>query len=381
MIFPASTDDVKEPRGTPLFSAVASMSAANSWTSVNGWAVPRVFSNIEEEYARASEDAVLVDLGPLCRYTIRGAASGMLLSRLSTAPASELGFGESARGLVLSADGRVVDYAETTRLAGDLFLLTTTSPLDRRLQLAARGFDAEIQNIGAQIAALGLVGPRAREIAGAAGFAIESERVATQGRVRGVEIAVRPISIGSAAGLEIIYPAEEALTLWERLRRSGKLIAAGLEALEVLRIEGGTPRLGVDFQGADGAAANLARTPEEIGLPHLAPPNRGWFSGRRGMIAASGDRRLVVLAIDEDEAPVGAPVMSKGDRVGQITSSAYCPTLRRALAFADVAAKTAGESVETVTALDGSRTGAAPYETAEARLAAAFRTALRSATE
>jgi aminomethyltransferase len=304
------------------------------------------------------------------------------LSRLTTAPVGELDVGESARGLVLDTHGRVVDHAETTRLAGDLYLLTTTMPLDRRLRLAARGFEADIQNVGAQVAALGIVGPRARAIAASAGLALESERVAMQGRVRGVELAVRSISVGSAPGLEIIYPAEEALTLWERLRRAGKLMAAGLDALEIMRLEGGTPRVGVDFVSADLVSSrSFARTPEEIGLPHLAPPNRGWFSGRRAMISAAYERRLVVYAVDADEAPIGAPVMVKNDRIGEVTSSAYCPALRRALAFADIAAKAPGETVEIVASLDGARVAAAPYDTAEGRLAAAFRAAIRAATE
>jgi len=381
MIFSASAESVVEPLPTPLYAAAASLSAANSWTSVNGWAAARVYTTVAEEYAHASEAAALVDLGPFCRYTVRGARAPDLLARLTTTPVAELVVGESARGLILDGAGHVVDFAEIARLGGDLFLLTTTAPADRRLQLAARGFDVALANVGREVAALGVVGPKAREAASAAGFDVQSAELAAQGRVRGVELAVRPINFGAAPGLEIVYPAEEALTLWERLRRAGKLIAAGLDALDILRIEGGTPRVGLDFQSADRARPGEARTPAEIGLPHLAPPNRAWFSGRRAMSAAPAPaRQMVVLAADADSVAPGAGVFVKGAPEGRVTSAAYSPELRRALCFAEIPAGAGGETLE-IGAAEGPRVGATIRDTAESRLASAFRTALRGATD
>lgn len=381
MIFCASADIAGEPRATPLYGAAASLSAANSWTSVNGWAAARVYTSVEEEYDHAANGAALVDLGPFCRYTVRGDSAADLLARLTTTPVAELGVGESARGLVLDGAGAVVDFAEIARLGGDLYLLTTTAPIDRRLQIAQRGFDVTVANVARDVAALGVVGPKAREAASAAGFDVQSAEMAAQGRVRGVELAVRPINFGAAPGLEIVYPAEEALTLWERLRRAGKLIAAGLDALDILRIEGGTPRVGLDFISADRARANEAMTPIEIGLPHLAPPNRGWFSGRRAMSSApASERVLAVLAADADEVASGAEVFVKGAAVGRVTSAAYSPELRRALCFAELRAG-AAEGLEIGRPGSGPRIGAFIRETAESRLAAAFRTSLKAATD
>ncbi|MFN0022308.1 MAG: glycine cleavage T C-terminal barrel domain-containing protein [Parvularculaceae bacterium] len=385
MIFSASADMTGEPRATPLYAAAASLSAANSWTTVNGWAAARVYTNVEEEYNHAAHAAALVDLGPFCRYTVRGDRAADMLARLTTTPVGELGVGESARGLILDGAGNVVDFAEIARLGGDLYLLTTTAPIDRRLQAAARGFDVGLANVGRDVAALGVVGPKAREAASAAGFDVQGPDLAAQGRVRGVELAVRPINFGAAPGLEIVYPAEEALTLWERLRRAGKLIAAGLDALDILRIEGGTPRVGVDFVSADRAAGQAsARSPAEIGLPHLAPPNRAWFNGRRAMTAASAPssapaRALVVLAADADAVEPGAEVFAKDESVGRVTSAVFSPQLRRALCFAEIPTSALGEALG-ISAGAG-RVAATVRETAESRLAAAFKINLRGATD
>jgi aminomethyltransferase len=305
-----------------------------------------------------------------------------LLARLTTTPVGELGVGESARGLVLDGAGTVVDFAELARLGGDLYLLTTTAPIDRRLQVAARGFDVTLANVARDVAALGVVGPKARDAASAAGFDVQGAELAAQGRVRGVELAVRPINFGAAPGLEIVYPAEEALTLWERLRRAGKLIAAGLDALDILRIEGGTPRVGVDFVSADRARPGEAKTPADIGLPHLAPPNRAWFNGRRAMRASPAPQRvLAVLAADADAVSDGAPVFVKGAPAGRVTSAAYSPELRRALCFADLPLSALSEPLEIGLPAAGARAGAVIRETAESRLAGAFRNSLKTATE
>jgi aminomethyltransferase len=381
MNFPAA-DDCREPRATALYAASAALSTANSWTSVNGFAAARLYSSLEEEYRAASEEAALVDLGPLCRYTVRGPDAQSLLARLTTTPVAGLGLAESARGLVLDADGAVVDFADLTRLSGDLYLLTTTAPIDRRLSLAARALDVVASNVGGMVAALGLVGPGARDAAAAAGIDVLAADATAQGRVRGVELAVRPINVGSAPGVEIIYPAEDALVVWERLRRKRPLTAVGLDALEIIRIDGGAPRLGVDFISADRASAAEKRGPAALGLAHLAPPNRAWFNGRLAMKEAPAPARLlVVLSIDADAAPSGSAVLSRGETVGKITSSAFSPRLRRALAFAEIdAAALDGRPLDVLSA-SRERAGAHLHETGESRLAAAFKESSKSATE
>lgn len=382
MHFPAA-DAALEPRPTPLYSASAGLSSTNSWTSVNGFAAARVYTSVEDEYRAASEAAALVDLGPMRRYTLRGPEAAGILTRMTTAPADEIAVGEGARGLILDTDGFVVDFADVTRLSGDLFLLTTATPVDRRLQLAARGFDAVALNVGAMVAALGIAGPDARNAAAAAGIDLMSADATAQGRVRGVELAIRPISFGAAPGVEIMYPAEEALVIFERLRRKRPLPAAGVDALEILRIEGGVPRVGVDFAGADLAASLAAkRRPDEIGLPHLAPPNRAWFNGRRAMkTATGGGRRLATLSIDAERVDPGASIFSRSDVIGRVTSSAFSPRLRRVVAFAEFFATAGSPAFEAALPGGAGRAEARFNDTAEGRVAGVFREKLRAATE
>lgn len=377
MIFPADDPVTDDPAPTALYAASASAAAANSWTSINGWAVARAYTTVEEEYEAAHERAAVADVGAVTRYTARGRDAAALLARATTAPVESLAVGESARGLMLDAEGYVADKIETARLGPSLYLLTTSRPHARRLQLAARGFDAEVDDITGQIAALAILGPEARDIAAAAGLDAESDVLARQGRVRGVETSARPIHFGALPGIEVIYPHDEALTLWERLRRARRPKPIGLDALEIFRIEGGAPRPGLDFAIADAARDDAKRLPEEIGLSHLAPPNRAWFNGRRALKdAGRSGRALAVLAIDAGAASPGAAVYGKKGEVGRLTSVAVSPRLKRAIAFADLAVEAFGKPLE-VALPDGARPGATLFETPESRLAQAFRASLR----
>jgi len=377
MIFPVEDSSADAPKPTPLFAASASASEANIWTSVNGWSVARVFTSVEQEYVSAKSTAVITDLGALSRYAVRGADAAEFLARLVTAPASRLEPGESARGLILDGDGQVIDLAEVSRLSTDLFLLTMPTPHARRLQLAARGFEVEAQNISDDVAAIGVFGPEATAVLRAAGLKTPDDSTAASAVVRGVETAARPIQFGALPGVEVVFPKGEALTIWERLVRRSGVQPIGLDALEILRIESGAPRAGVDFSSAEHAPIGAARRPIEIGLPHLAPLDRGWFNGRRGL-RRDGDqqkRRLVSLAIDADHAAPGALVYADGKPVGALTSCAWSPAIKRVVAFAEVTPPSKAREIEITVAGTAAGGGAVParhFETAENVLAMAY---------
>lgn len=384
MIFPVEDFIVDAPKATPLFSAAASASEANIWTSVNGWSVARVFTALEKEYQAAKTSAVIADLGPLARYAVRGDDAPQFLSRLTTAPAARLEPGESARGLILENEGGVIDLAEVSRLSAELFLLTTPTPHARRLQIAARGFDVGAEDITGDVAALGVFGPDASGVLSAAGLKTPGDSIAASAVVRGVETAARPIQFGALPGVELIFPKDEALTIWERLSRRSRVGPIGLDAMEILRLESGAPRSGVDFISAEKARPEEVRTPDELGLPHLAPLDRGWFNGRRGLRQMTGRlaRRLVTLSVDGDRASPGAVVSVGGKPVGAVTSCAWSPAIKRVVAFADVSLPSHGKHAEiSVSSPAGAAIPARPMETAENALAAAYLSTQKAATD
>ncbi|WP_425407720.1 glycine cleavage T C-terminal barrel domain-containing protein [Hyphococcus sp.] len=377
MIFPGEDIFADAPRPTPLFTAVASASEANLWTSINGWTAARVYSSVSQEYEAAKSFAALADLGPLTRYAVRGAAAPEYLGRLTTAPAHRLHVGESARGLMLDDKGDVIDLAEVSRLSGDLFVATCPSAHGRRIKLAARGMNVDVEDITGQVAALGVFGPQTSGVLAAAGLKSINETVAASGVLRGVETASRPLQFGALPGVELIFPKEEALTIWERIMRRSAGQPIGLDAFEILRLESGAPRPGVDFTPADRVRGNdgRARSPAELGLAHLAPLDRGWFNGRRGLRARGGAaaRRLVSLSLDAETSSPGAAVFQGDKTIGRITSCAWSPASKRVVAFADITASTPGKDYQiAVPSPAEGRVSAWVFDSAESALARAF---------
>ncbi len=384
MIFPVDDIVAERPAPTPLYAAAASVSTANLWTSINGFAAARVYDSVEAEYRAAKEGAVIADFGPLSRYAVRGESAAVLLSRVATAPALSLSPGESARGLILDDEGGVIDLAEVSRLADELFLLTTPSPQPRALQLAARGLDAQVEDISRTVAAIGVLGANANEALAASGLKIPGDHVAASAVLRGVETAARPMQFGALPGAELVFPAEDALTIWERLMRRSSVKPIGLDAMEVLRIESGAPRPGADFITRVPRRGARRPLPSEIGLPHLAPLDGGWFNGRRSLrfAAPAPDHYLVTLAIDADHVLPGAPVALGGKADGRVTLAVWSPAVRRVIAFASLPGATAGKIREISVVDDGGEARRARIlDTAESRLAAAFQQSQAQATD
>lgn len=384
MIFPIDDLFADRPAPTPLYAAAASSSEANKWTSINGFAASRIYESVEAEYRAAKEGAVIADFGPLSRYAVRGENAAALLSRVATAPAGTLSPGESARGLMLDDAGGVIDLAEISRLTDDLFLMTTPSPQPRPLQLAARGLGVEIEDLSRSVGAIGVLGANANEALAAAGLKIPGDHIAASAVLRGVETAARPVQFGALPGAELIFPADDALTIWERLMRRASVKPIGLDALEVLRIESGAPRPGADFLTRPRRSEVRRSIPAEIGLPHLAPLDSGWFNGRRALRFGAPKPRhfLTTLAIDGDRVGPGAAVYSGAANIGRITSVAWSPTVRRVIGFATIAAATRAKSTEiTVSDEFGELCAARVLETAESRLASAFLASQSRATD
>ena len=375
MIFPLDDHRLERPKPSPLYAAAASVSEANLWTSINGFAAARVFQSTEAEYRAAKEGAVIADFGALSRYAVRGKDAAAFLTRVATAPASTLSPGESARGLILDDRGGVIDLAEIARLSEDLFLLTTPSPQPRVLQTAARGLDFEMENLGGSVAVIGVLGAGANDALSAAGMKIPGDHVAASAVLRGVETAARPVQFGALPGAELIFPAGDALTIWERLMRRAQVAPIGLDAMEILRIESGAPRPGADFITRAPRRGERRSLPAEIGLPHLAPLDSGWFNGRRALRygGAQPETVLMTLAIDADRIAPGAGVFAAGKPAGRITSAAWSPAVRRVIAFAAVGAAATQKTADFMVADDtGEHRRARVLETAESRLAAAF---------
>jgi folate-binding protein YgfZ len=131
-------------------------------------------------------------------------------------------------------------------------------------------------------------------------------------------------------GFDLLVNAEHAADLWDSLQAAGAE-PTGYEALEILRVEAGLPRYGVDMD-----ETNVVT---ETGLDEAVSYTKGCYVGQeiiarikyRGHVA----KKLSGLLFEEGvKADAGANIKSTdGKDIGRITSITYSPHLRRAIAL------------------------------------------------
>jgi len=151
-------------------------------------------------------------------------------------------------------------------------------------------------------------------------FAVDKHHEGHVGRVRGLEeIGYAIWSVGSSLR-----------ETWDALSRRD-VTPIGRDAFEVLRIEAGTPRFGMEM-GDDTLALEVA--------PDFALSfTKGCYVGQevvaRATYVGQVRRKLFGLRVDADVPPVHGDKVSKGTReVGKVTSGTWSPTTGWVIAIA-----------------------------------------------
>jgi folate-binding protein YgfZ len=152
--------------------------------------------------------------------------------------------------------------------------------------------------------------------------------------VDGTAICVVRASHTGESGFDLIAPRADLRNLAGRLTESGKPISAawvGEDTHNVLRVEAGIPRYGVDFSDD-----NLLL---EVGIENAYSYTKGCYLGQEVVerIRSRGhvNKKLCGLLLEgSDPANSGDPVQAYGKEVGRITSSVISPRLKRPIAMA-----------------------------------------------
>ncbi|MCA9712781.1 MAG: aminomethyltransferase family protein, partial [Myxococcales bacterium] len=183
-------------------------------------------------------------------------------------------------------------------------------------------------------------------------------------KIGDVELDITRTGFTGDLGYEVWVPREHALAVWDAIMHAGRdyrVIPAGLDALDMTRVEAGFIMNGVDYFSAHHCLIESRKsTPYELGLGWTVALDREPFAGQaalRAEVRRGPAWSLVGLRYDWDEfealfaryglppqVPVGAwrdgrPVYaSSGRQVGQATSGAWSPQLKANLALASVRA-------------------------------------------
>jgi sarcosine oxidase subunit alpha len=350
---------------TPLHDRHKRHGAEYVWTG--SWRRPQDYGDAASEIRAVHERAGLMDVSTLGKLYVRGADAetfldGVFPNRLGTLKSGRV------RYVVLNTDaGRIVDDGTVARLAGDAFLVTTSSGGVDQIYEAfllwreERGLAAEVVNVSGALAAVALSGPRARDILqrvcdlDLSNEALEYLGV-RQGTVAGAPALIMRIGFLGELGFEVHYPSAAAEHVWDAIVEAGTadgIVPVGVEALKVLRLEKGHIIVGID---TDSESTML-----ESGIDRMVAWDKGDFVGRAALARMrdrGADRRLVGFVGDELPRE-GAAVLVDGEVGGRVTSARRSAQAGRVIGLAYVPAALAADDARfAFDAGEGRRAGA-----------------------
>jgi aminomethyltransferase len=348
---------------TPFHPRTAELNQARRWRNWSGFFIAdSYFPAHDLEYHAIRFSAALFDVTPMCKYRVSGPDAATLVNRVITRRVDRIKPMRAIYTPWCDHDGRVLDDGTVALLADGSYFWTAAEPQHGWLDAASEGLNVTIEDLTERLCALSLQGPCSRDVLSSA-VGRDMSDLPFFGRadvtIGGVPVSISRTGYSGDLGYELWIPFEQALPVWDALIKAGEdytLRVAGMEALDVARLEAGLIMAGVDYHsGRTARHPSLAVSPYEIGMDRLVDLDKPAFIGKRALMnevdAGGPANRLVGLELDlnvfEDayldlgyaiEHPLRAwrhvtPLSRKGETIGRATSGTFSPLLKRSIAL------------------------------------------------
>lgn len=362
---------------TPFHPRTAALCESHRWKDWAGYyAVSSYDTYPEREYFAFRHATGVIDVTPLFKYDVSGPGAGDFLTYATTRNVNKVAVGRVVYCCWTDQRGKMLDDGTITRLGDTRYRVTSADPMLRWFRRNARGFEVEIEDTSRKLGALAVQGPTSGGVLNeVTEGAVEGLRFfrTTPAKIAGAEVTITRTGYTGDLGYEVWVANDDALKVWDALMAGGRdhgIMAAGLDALDITRVEAGFIMAGVDYKNAKHClTAMQTSTPYEVGLGWTVQLNRGPFIGQKALLAEKArgpEWAMVGLEIDwvqierayaafglPPNLPSAAwrspvPLFHLGRQVGYATSGAWSPTLKKNLALATVPARYSEEG----TALD-----------------------------
>jgi folate-binding protein YgfZ len=273
-----------------------------------------------DPYAAMTTGAGLLDRSQRGKLALSGPEAKALLGGLVSNDVEALTPGTGCYAALLTPKGKMLGDLRVLDTGAELWLDTERVSLQAlfdAIRRGAIGWQAELQKRTLQQGLLSLIGPRARELAGAADLPFE-EHANGDAAIAGIEV----LAVATDAGVDVVCEAADTGRLRDALLAAGAVAVEEADA-EVLRVESGRPRYGVDLDDSV--------IPEEAGLNERAVSfTKGCYIGQETVARlhwrGKPNRRLRGLRLSEP-APHGAPLRLGEREVGALGTAVVSPAL------------------------------------------------------
>jgi folate-binding protein YgfZ len=331
------TDAVQERVRTSALENVHVRSGA-TMIEREGLLLPGNYGDSAAEYLAVRQGrAGLIDLSSRARISVSGSEAVMFLNGLITNDIKTLGEKSWMPAAFPNVQGRMLAAVRILNRSGDFLVDTESVTHDVVLKLLERftlAGDFRVADLTEASAMMSVQGKNSREVIGT----VLNEDAAKLGRQ---QVALTKLSNGNEAtviratqtaenGFDLFVNASDAEMVWDSLLAAGAR-PVGFEALEILRIEAGIPRYGVDMDDT-----NIVT---ETNLDDAVSFTKGCYIGQeiiarikyRGHVA----KKLTGLVFDPHTSlEIGAKILSiDGKEIGRVTSQTFSPQLDRSIAL------------------------------------------------
>ena len=297
-----------------------------------GWEMPLQYSGVVAEHNAVRTDVGVFDVSHLGKLIVSGGPAEDTLQRALTADIAALQPGRATYALCLNDDGGCIDDVFVYRLSDGFLVVPNAANVDAVASAIRQTGHAEVVDAWDRWAILAIQGPRSFDVVEHlwSGASTSEMKLYTW---QELDYFGEPGLIGRTGytgepGFELYVPVAAAPKTFTSLVDTG-VVPIGLGARDTLRLEMGYALYGHELA--------LDIDPLEAGL--------GWalawdtsFRGRNALVTvkeAGPARRLFGIRCTERGVPrQGYPVLKDGEKIAEVTSGNFSPTLQTGIALA-----------------------------------------------
>lgn len=303
-----------------------------------GFEMPLQYSSIKDEHLAVRSSVGLFDVSHMGEVEFRGSDAVKAVNRLVTNDLGPIAIGQAMYTAMCRSDGGIVDDLIVYKLADDHVLVCVNAANRAKdfehMQANLIEGDVTIEDTGDQWVQLALQGPNAEDLL-ATLTDKDLSAIATYhcswGAVAGVRCLIARTGYTGEDGFELYIPVEDGEAIFDAVVKAGEsfdLVLAGLGCRDTLRLEAKYLLYGNDI--------DETTNPIEAGLGWVVKfGNEPRFVGEEAVatVKQDGPRRRMRGFVLEDRGVLrpGYPIFVGDDRVGELTSGSYAPSLEKSI--------------------------------------------------
>jgi folate-binding protein YgfZ len=288
--------------------------------------IPLSYTSAVEEYWAIRNHSGMADVSHLGLLQVTGKDRLSFLNGLLTNEILKMNDGTGVRSALLNTKARVLADLYLYAREDDLLIDTGDVPGAIVKEILERFIiteDVQVKDITSEFVHLTLQGQQAAENAEAIFGVAFADMKPLQHKMLGPSMIANRDRTGQS-GYDMIIPNDEAEGVWQSLLLKG-VTPVGLDSLEILRLEAGYPRYGVDVD------ENIIIL--EAGYKDAISFNKGCYLGQEVVARATHigrvNKNLVQFRTNSDHVPgPKSKINSSGKDAGFVTSAAFSPGLK-----------------------------------------------------